>query len=1042
MLFRIRSTRMNLPLKPNTLLAVALFSLSTVVPFLGPTETSRHLFALELELASDEFGYVQVYYDRGNGFMEAESSRLGVLKTEKPTALQLPLPIGIYRQLRLDPTDRYARLSFRNVRIVQADGRVIHRFAPTDFSALQQIDSLVIDGDTVRLSTVRDAEDPILGVALPRQLELKPPEDTWRYLRRSLLVFVSLCALLLIGSLAPTRLRHRTTERTRRIRKWLVAHPSRAVALIATLAVVLSCYPVIFLGKSFVSPNFSDGTHLLYGQFPTLPGHADAITEDARGSDVGAIIWQQVPYSFQQNRALLRDGELPLWNRYASCGTVLFGQGQSMLGDPLHLLVIIADGASWAWDLKYLAARWLLCFGLGAIVLRCTQHLPSALLAALAAAFLGFFTFRMNHPAYFSFCYAPWVLYPWLRIVEANTMRRVAFWCAALIAANFVEMHSGTVKEAYMLLVGLNFSGVCVLLSAARPWRERLWIFGAAIWAGVIFVLLTAPTWWTFLGSLRYAYTAYGHPTAYQISPSVLLGLFDEVFYRPLQSGERVFNPSANFLVLAGVLYFLATFREAARSPAARGLAWSALLPLAIAFGLIPPQWLVKVPFIANVAHLDNTFSCVLIILLVVLAGFGWQAAFTRLGSSEAGGDLARVGCAFALLVFSWVAFTHVVHRPAYGEAAVVSLLRWGQSVSVSSFVWLSLIALPLACIALFTSARRASLRGRWSAAGVIMAVLGLTVVLWRHGMHGRSVGPAEFVFTPSTRANFHATSAAIEALKADQREPGRVVGLGDNLFPGWSAVYDLEGLSGADALQNPYYRELIDALGLTRIWDWRIYTTLATLAKEKPALDFLNVRYYLDLHSSQQQLGAIVTPVKMADLDIYRSETAWPRAFFTSGVLVYDKVAELAGQIHRSGGRPFAAMAHADVLKSAEISALVVPTAAADHVLPAVDYRLTANSTEFTIEAPVPGIAVLHETWLPKNFVATVNGQSAPVLRVNHAFRGVPISAPGTYRVKCTHEPRRFTTSLVLAAAGVFLAGASGLFVYRCQRRASAASS
>ena len=72
-----------------------------------------------------------------------------------------------------------------------------------------------------------------------------------------------------------------------------------------------------------------------------------------------------MPYSAVEHRAIVVDGEWPLWNRFNSSGVTLLGQGQSMLGDPLHFIVILADGASWAWDLKFLVAKALFAAGLG-----------------------------------------------------------------------------------------------------------------------------------------------------------------------------------------------------------------------------------------------------------------------------------------------------------------------------------------------------------------------------------------------------------------------------------------------------------------------------------------------------------------------------------------------------------------------------------------------------------------------------------------------------------------------------------------------------
>jgi hypothetical protein len=118
-------------------------------------------------------------------------------------------------------------------------------------------------------------------------------------------------------------------------------------------------------------------------------------------------------------------------------------------------------------------------------------HPPAAALANLdgahfAAPFIGFFVYRINHAAYFSLCYAPWPLYCWLRVTQAEGRRAIAAWSGGLLITNLALMNSGAVKEAYMLLLTMNFSGACVLLSSAGSWRSRFVKLAAAGWAGVI----------------------------------------------------------------------------------------------------------------------------------------------------------------------------------------------------------------------------------------------------------------------------------------------------------------------------------------------------------------------------------------------------------------------------------------------------------------------------------------------------------------------------------------------------------------------------
>ena len=64
---------------------------------------------------------------------------------------------------------------------------------------------------------------------------------------------------------------------------------------------------------------------------------------------LGALLFNHLYYPMMERDAL-KQGELPLWNRYSLGGMPLLGQGQSLFGEPLNFIPILADGAAWAWD--------------------------------------------------------------------------------------------------------------------------------------------------------------------------------------------------------------------------------------------------------------------------------------------------------------------------------------------------------------------------------------------------------------------------------------------------------------------------------------------------------------------------------------------------------------------------------------------------------------------------------------------------------------------------------------------------------------------
>jgi hypothetical protein len=1039
----------------TALLAAALFSVVVALPFLPAAKMRPDLFVLEARVSSTVGGSLQIFYDDGAGMREDLSARAYLTPSAEFIPHRLPLPPGVYKAIRLDPIDRGGTVRIASLRVISPTGRVAAELPLADFKPTHQVQSLQVKNGALEIVAAAGNDDPQIGLVLPAPLVV---HASWRdYARGSLPiilpVFAGMAALLLALDRAP---RWRSTIATRA--RALAARPGLAIALTAALAVVASAYPVVFLGKSYVSPNL--GTVLLYDTYPTLPGYTSGEVADVKLSDVGAVMWQHVPFSMLQHRAL-RQGELPLWNRYNAAGVPLLAQGQSMFGDPLHLFVVAANGAAWAWDIKYLVAKWLFAVGLGLTVwavnlgartpsstepeLRSRVGgtalpggtLPAALLVALAAPFIGFFLYRINHPAFFSLCYAPWPLYCLVRVAQADTSRGVALWLTGLLVANLALMNSGTVKEAYMLLGCVNVAGAAVVLAAPTSWRDRLGKLAALAWTGLIFALLTAPIWATFLQTLKNAYTGYNAVSAYQIQPTLLLGAFDEIFYRPLMTENRVFSPSLNFLLLLGVLYFLATLRIQFAHRAAIAIAAVSLVPLSLAFGLVSPQWIVTLPFLGNIAHLDNTFSCALIVLWSVLAGVGFATAAQRIGTRDGRHDLIVGGLLLGALVFGWIAFRQAAHRPILGP--IVTVNQPGQVLAIAPFIWDYLIALLLASAGLAVLLQRACARRSLGPASGILIVLGVGVLVWRQGLHAANIGYEAFTARPTVRVDFHARSGAMEfARTAHAREPGRGYGMQGNFFPGWTGVYGLETVHGPDALVNPWLRELIGVSGLERIWDWRLYAEPANAANGKPFLDALNVRYYFDLKTAHPTLAANFKLLHRGDLDVYESPTAWPRAFFTDRLAPYDLPAEVVEKIRGAAGRPLALAQRTD--REVGVALAQIPADLATRTsVPATDYRLTENNTSFTVKATGPGVIVLTEAFWPGDFRAEINGRKVPIVRLNHAFKGVVVEQPGDLRVTIRYWPRAFPRNLALCGTGALLLAGSWVLTLRSRKERGA---
>lgn len=1008
------------------LLAAALFSAIAMIPSLPVTRTAARPFTLETGLASSVDGVAKVYFDIGRGFNEADSVEQPLRKSDAPRGYRFALPAGRFASIRLDPLDRAGDVILSGpLRLLSPTGRVVHQIGLGELRPANQIDSAVESNGRLTVRTAATADDPQLVATFPSAASLRLSAIDLLTLGwlRALVLFLGWGGLLLALDRLPA-LRHGIADTARRA----LARPARAVMLVAAMAVIASAYPVVFLGGSYVSPNF--GTNLLYDGHPTLPGSKATATATVNGSDVGAALWQHVPYSFIQRRAL-GQAELPLWNRYTLGGTPLLGQAQSMFGDPLHLVVIAFDGAAWAWDLKFLVAKWLFAAGVGLLAFALVGHRPAALLVALAAPFVGFYLYRINHAAIFALGYAPWVLYCWIQLARASAGRHTAGWLGALLLANIALMNSGTVKEAWLLVLQMNFAGVVALLAGSGGWPLKLGRLAGAAWVGGLLALITAPVWQTFLDTLAAAYAAAANPAANQIQPSLLLGAFDELFFRHLSAGEIVFNPSGNFVVLLGLLYFAATLRLHFADRTIMALAGCTALFMAVVFGMIPPTWIMSVPLLGRVWHIDNCFLSGLLVLWPILAAVGFRTATERLITRKGRSDLLMAGLVLLVIVSAWLGYGHAAHRQAYGPGTTLSLLDYGKTIPVAPFIWTNLALLLLASVALALIARQALRRGSLGAGGAISIALCLTVMLWRHGSHHRALGFETYLLQPPPRANFHAPSRAIEQVRTRHAAaPGRVFGMHANLVPGWNAAYGLEAIHGPDAMQTLPVRELIDASPVKWNSGWSVYVPAADIGAVRPFLDALNVRYYVDLPGNPPLADPALTLTTSADLVVYESRTAWPRAFFTDAIRTYTTPADLVSQFVASNGQPFAAV-HRDAASDPAFARL--PRGESQTTSTAAEaYRLTENTTSFRVRADRPGIIVLAESWWPRAFRATVNGRRAAIVRVNHAFKGVVVVAPGDYAVTFSYWPDNFTRSGLMFVAGVLLALGSFALAWR----------
>lgn len=965
-------------------IAVVLFCFA---PF-SDSDTAAESLLFEARFSASAEGTVRLSYDRGSGFLTHEISSVTVQAASHQVGRFL-IPSGTYRAFRLATTGLPGGIQIYGARVADLEGNEIAHFEKGQFLSERgaSMDLACVPALTLRsplASTSAQAALVFAVVALVTALVL------WRFGSR------------LKGGCAPIG------AALTRLAEFARRRPLLALFVVAAAAAIVSCHPIVFYGKSFLAPG--NRALCLYAGFPTLPGSLPEKIENPKLSDIAAMLWAHMPYSVLENRAIFRDHELPLRIRDNSCGVPLLGQGQSMIGDPLHWLPLCAGGAAWAWDVKFILAKILFAFGVGLLVRAAVERLGVAAALAASSAFIGFFSYRFNHAAFFSLSYAPWILLAWLQIARAPAWRGGLPSAALLILANWCELNSGTAKESSMLIAGLNFAGfLAVVLGCGSVWVRARKLACAA--AGlVIFLLLSAPCWLLFLDALPHAWTSSAVPHAYQIQPSLFLGLFDDLFYRQTMPRESHTNPSANFFLLIGILWALVHVRRLVADRIFFALALAAIPFFALVFGVVPPALLVRLPLVGNISHVDNTFSCVLVILLFPLAGFGLQTCLDRMSTADWRGDWT-----LTLLLLAGFAAAYFGYIQAETRAAD-ALIRETGAVTKSTFFVAYATALLLAVALLPWVARRLLLRRAFTLSDVLLAVLFFSALHFRHGMYVATKFD-DYVMNPKERVDFQSPSPAIEYVRKHLPEPARVAGFGAVLSPGFNAVFGLESATGADAIQNRYYREFVDAAQMPVIWGWNVQFRKEAMPALLPFYDLLNLRYYLATPDAEPVAVAGLKRIGTSDLDLYENPTVWPRAFLTDTLARYKTPAEFAHIVSTAERRPLAATQKVEGLAGNLPSDLT-----SRQVVAATAYRLTGNTTTFTINAPTAGVAVLTEAFEAENFRVTLNGAPAPYFRVNHAFCGVSIPHAGQFTVRFEYWPRRLTLALWLAAAGLAL--------------------
>lgn len=297
-------------------------------------------------------------------------------------------------------------------------------------------------------------------------------------------------------------------------------------------------------------------------------------------------------------------------------------------------------------------------------------------------------------------------------------------------------------------------------------------------------------------------------------------------------------------------------------------------------------------------------------------------------------------------------------------------------------------------------------LRGRQAALLPVFGSLMLADLLWF--AHGRAVQSDPALYYPPVRT--------LEALA--KAAPGRVMGYGC-LPPNLSAMCGLRDVRGYDGVDPPRMVDLLLAAAAPASVKPPYAATMYLAPKASvtpqgeirlsPILDMLGVRYVIfrgepppHTHPRFQE----------PDYSVVENLAAMPRAFVPRRVEV---MADGAARLERLASAQFDPRELACVE-----SPLTLPTSCRGTVelLDELPARI-----KLAVRMETTGLVVLADLW-DQGWRAWLNGRPVPILRTNHALRGVVVPA-GDGTLEFRYEPASFAWGLRLAGfAAVALLG------------------
>lgn len=711
----------------------------------------------------------------------------------------------------------------------------------------------------------------------------------------------------------------------------------------------------------------------------------------------------------------VRAGRLPLWNPYNYCGAPFIAANNTAVFSPFRLIDYVMNSpVSIAWS-QLVKAVFI---GIGAYLFfrrAAGVGFWPAVVGAWCTPLIGFFVLWCGYPPSFVVAWTPWLL-----LATDAAVRRPLGWggpaVALLTAAVMVSGHAAT--AAHVLLVsGLYFLWCLV---NQYGWRGLLSFRSAgsivvtvAAWG--LGMLLSSvqnvPTMEYLETSSRVAKRMEGRVEIPPFGPLALTRLVlpnsggsreDGSMMWPVKGANRPESAASGYAGLVMTLCF-APLAWCSRRHRGWSYFWLACAILGVSQNLGIP----------GAAQFYGLFP----FRLLKNNRFVFLTAFSTLSLAVVGLDVVRrtervwrwwcwlaVAAVAALGIWSAGELAHPPPVPTDSQ------LIAGREIVHDWFFQVHLYGIVLCSFALcvFAVLYLNVRREPWMKALVVGVILG--EMLW-------------FAYGIDAQCEWDLYYPPVPALeKIRDSKPGRICGI--NCLPAClNQTHDLRDIRGYDGTDPARLVDLLEIARNRRVQQSPRYAITQWLVPviDSPILRLLNVRYLVYRQPPPRDEKVLF---KGRSYWVTEIENTLERVFVPQNVEVIEDSDQTLSRLARIDFDP-ANVAFVD----RPVDLPEGPATGSARIVAEVPCEI-----EVEVDMKTPGLLVLSDLWY-EGWKATLNGESVPVVRVDHALKGA-VLPEGKGTLVFRYEPQSFKRGLQLTEGGGGILFIWGLAVWWLSRR------